>query len=97
VIIGMAARSGKASGICRDMFAIAVDHDEDVSTLQKGLESFERCGKFLGDHQICLVTDPTASEREFRKSQADHVIRLQSQHRRRIPRKHVISSAVRPA
>jgi hypothetical protein len=56
------------------------------------LESFDRCGNFLDDHQICLVTGPTASEREFRKSQADDVIRLQSQHRRRIPWKHVFSS-----
>jgi len=66
VITGMAALSGKASGICRDMFADSVDHDEDVSTLQKGLEKLRTLRQVSRRPSICLVTDPTASEREFR-------------------------------
>jgi hypothetical protein len=47
----------------------------------KGFDSFEWCGDFLGDPQVCLITGLAASAREFRQSQADDAGRLHDQHR----------------
>jgi hypothetical protein len=52
---------------------------------------------FLGNHQMGFVTGVAPAASKFHEPQADDVIRLKGQHRRRIPGKHCSASWQRRA